>query len=198
MLLQAVDLAIVARVLHFLRVHVDAETEAALAPELDEITADSTKGVQNICLAIRHSILRIVCVHEALVDLGRDVFCHGLRCDRVPRLVIDEDTAIKLAKEIITARPELLELFVLRIFHVRIDKVIPLGALVSVMIFPVCIEYGFGALQEHDDVIVASVSRGGLVQLELHLVKWEALDGQHLFLIPRSAAFIVVPSTLII
>ena len=46
-ILQSVDLGIMAAVLQLLRVHVDAEAEAAFPAELDQIASNATKTIED-------------------------------------------------------------------------------------------------------------------------------------------------------
>ena len=61
------------------------------------------------------------------------MFSDSLRCDRVPALIINFDTPVKLAEEVVSVFVELVQLLIVRLV-LLVHEVIPLGPLISIVI----------------------------------------------------------------
>jgi hypothetical protein len=77
------------------------------------------------------------------------MFGHGLRCDTVPRLIINFDPSIKLAEKIVALAPVLLQLRILGLLEVAI--VISFGRVISVKFLLVRFKINFCVLNGTKD-----------------------------------------------
>ena len=85
-----VQRGVVSRILDLERIHIRADTKPTFPGELDQIAAYSTERIQDlgtsisVCAFFMHSV--------------SNVLCHGLRSNRIPRLIVYFDSSIEFAK----------------------------------------------------------------------------------------------------
>ena len=80
---------------------------------------------------------------------------HGLWGDRVPRFVIDSDTSVKLAEQIVPFAPVLLQLGILRSLQILVP--ITLRSVVPVEVLFVRLEIHFGVLDYNHNIFVTNL-----------------------------------------
>lgn len=112
---------------------------------------------------------------QSIRNLRRNVFGHGLWSYRVPRLVVDEHSAIELTEEVVAPRPELLQLLVLGALDVLILQLVPLRVAVTVKVLLVRLKFSQGALDDHQNWLFLFWN---VRQSQNAFIKRELLDGQ--------------------
>ena len=94
---QIVHKSIVLGILHLEWIHVRPNTKATNLPKLNQIATNTTKPIKNV--QISSSSIHI---NNPL----RNMFGHRLRCNTIPRFIINLDAYIKLTEKIISFIPK--------------------------------------------------------------------------------------------